>query len=76
MLLLLYFACNGIIAEFRWSGTRISLRPERKRYSIYPLELSEQDSQGYRTDETHIPQPKLEAKQKFEFTISDNRSVE
>lgn len=63
-------------ALLRWSGNRISLRPEQMRYSIYPLELTEQDAQMSRANEAHVPRPKLETKHNFEFTVAKARSVE
>ncbi|KEP46676.1 putative cytochrome P450 family protein, partial [Rhizoctonia solani 123E] len=61
--------------QFRWSGTVTSLRPAQNRFSIYPLELTEQDSHLCRADESHVPQPKLEIRHRFEFTLPKGRSV-
>ncbi|CAE6431455.1 unnamed protein product, partial [Rhizoctonia solani] len=63
-------------AQFRWSGIVTSLRPAQNRYNIYPLELTEQDSHLCRADESHVPQPKLETRHRFEFTLLKGRSVE
>ncbi|CAE6455357.1 unnamed protein product [Rhizoctonia solani] len=61
--------------QFRWSGTETSLRPAQNRFSIYPLELTEQDSHLCRSDESHVPQPKLETRHRFEFTLPKGLSV-
>ncbi|KAG8687281.1 hypothetical protein FRC11_007479, partial [Ceratobasidium sp. 423] len=63
-------------AQFRWGGRITSLRPAQNRHSIYPLELTEQDSQLCRVDEAHVPQPKVDARHKFEFSLLKGRSVE
>ncbi|CAE6373871.1 unnamed protein product [Rhizoctonia solani] len=66
-----YYASN---AQFRWGGRVTSLRPAQIRHSIYPLELTEQDSQLCRADEAHVPQPKVDTRHKFEFTLTKGRS--
>ncbi|EUC60521.1 root hair defective 3 GTP-binding protein, partial [Rhizoctonia solani AG-3 Rhs1AP] len=63
-------------AQFRWNGTVTSLRPAQNRHSIYPLELTEQESQLSRANEAHIPQPKVETRHKFEFALLKGRTVE
>ncbi|KAG8689142.1 hypothetical protein FRC11_004009, partial [Ceratobasidium sp. 423] len=63
-------------SQFRWSGRITSLRPAQNRHSICPLELTEQDSQLCRADETHVPQPKVETRHKFEFSLLKGRSVD
>ncbi|KAH7337773.1 hypothetical protein B0J17DRAFT_573266 [Rhizoctonia solani] len=65
---------GGIIAQYRWGGSLASLRPAQNRYSIYPLELTEQDSQMCRADEAHVPHPKVDTRHKFEFTLLKGRS--
>jgi hypothetical protein len=52
------------------------LHPAQNNYSIYPLELTEQDSQMCQADEAHIPKPKLETRPKFEFSVAEDQSVE
>ncbi|KEP46929.1 von willebrand factor type A domain protein, partial [Rhizoctonia solani 123E] len=64
------------LAQFRWNGTVTSLRPAQNRHSIYPLELTEQESQLSRANEAHIPQPKVETRHKFEFALLKGRTVE
>ncbi|CUA74082.1 E3 ubiquitin-protein ligase TRIP12 [Rhizoctonia solani] len=63
-------------AQFRWSGTIMSLRPAQNRHTIYPLELTEQESQLSRANEAHVPQPKVETRHKFEFALLKGRKVE
>ncbi|KAG8725214.1 hypothetical protein FRC11_001887, partial [Ceratobasidium sp. 423] len=67
---------DDCVAQFRWGGKITSLRPAQNRHSIYPIELTEQDSQLCRADETHVPQPKVNTRHKFEFTLLKGRSVE
>ncbi|CAE6410609.1 unnamed protein product, partial [Rhizoctonia solani] len=62
--------------QYRWGGRISSLRPAQNRHSICPLELTEQDSQLCRADEAHVPQPKVDTRHKFEFTLPRGRSVE
>ncbi|CUA74085.1 hypothetical protein RSOLAG22IIIB_10970 [Rhizoctonia solani] len=61
---------------FRWGGRITWLCPTPSHHSIYPLELTEQDSQLCRVDEAHVPQPKVDARHKFEFTLPKGRSAE
>ncbi|CUA74255.1 hypothetical protein RSOLAG22IIIB_05485 [Rhizoctonia solani] len=61
---------------FRWGGRITWLCPTPSHHSIYPLELTEQDSQLCRVDEAHVPQPKVDAQHKFDFTLAKGRSVE
>ncbi|CAE6496426.1 unnamed protein product, partial [Rhizoctonia solani] len=63
-------------AQFRWNGVVTSLRPAQNRHSIYPLELTEQESQLSRADEAHVPHPKVETRHKFEFALLKGRLVE
>ncbi|KDN38013.1 hypothetical protein RSAG8_09786, partial [Rhizoctonia solani AG-8 WAC10335] len=63
-------------AQFRWNGAITSLRPAQTRHNIYPLELTEQDSQLSRADEAHIPQPKIDTRHGFEFALLKGRAVE
>ncbi|CAE6371963.1 unnamed protein product [Rhizoctonia solani] len=61
---------------FRWGGRITWLCPTPSHHSIYPLELTEQDSQLCRVDEAHVPQPKVDARHKFEFTLPKGRSAD
>ncbi|KAF8685043.1 hypothetical protein RHS04_00827 [Rhizoctonia solani] len=63
-------------AQYRWGGSVCSTRPAQNRHIIYPLELTEQDSQLCRVDESHVPQPKMDTRHRFEFTLPKGRSVE
>ncbi|CAE6502261.1 unnamed protein product, partial [Rhizoctonia solani] len=63
-------------AQYRWGGSVASLRTAQNRHSIYPLELTEQDSQVCRANEDHVPQPKVDTRHKFEFILLKGRSVE
>ncbi|KAG9082517.1 hypothetical protein FRC06_004956, partial [Ceratobasidium sp. 370] len=62
--------------QYRWSGTHVIARGPQTRHLIYPLELTEQDSQLCQSNEAHVPSPKLETRHKFEFTLSKNRNIE
>ncbi|KAG8795915.1 hypothetical protein FRC12_008170 [Ceratobasidium sp. 428] len=62
--------------QYRWSGTHVIARGPQTRHSIYPLELTEQDSQLCQTNEAHVPTPKLETRHNFEFTLAKNRNIE
>ncbi|CAE6481643.1 unnamed protein product [Rhizoctonia solani] len=61
---------------YRWSGSVTILHPAQNRYNIYPLELTEQDNQMCRVDEAHVPQPRLNMRHRFEFTLLKGRAVE
>ncbi|CAE6443309.1 unnamed protein product [Rhizoctonia solani] len=63
-------------AQYRWGGRITSLRPAQNRHSIYPLELTEQDRHLCHADVAHVPQPKVDTRHKFEFTLLRGRSVE
>ncbi|CUA74083.1 GTPase activating protein BUD2 [Rhizoctonia solani] len=63
-------------AEFRWSGRITSFHPAQTRYSIYPLKLTEKDSDLCRADDAYVPQPTVDKRHKFEFTLAKGRSVE
>ncbi|QRW13378.1 E3 ubiquitin-protein ligase TRIP12 [Ceratobasidium sp. AG-Ba] len=63
-------------AQYRWSGTHMTARGPQTRHLVYPLELTEQDSQRCQADETHVPKPKIETRHKFEFTLSTKRNIE
>ncbi|KAF8607193.1 hypothetical protein BDV93DRAFT_303052 [Ceratobasidium sp. AG-I] len=63
-------------SQFHWSGTRTVRYQAQARYRICPLEMTEEDSQACRTDEAYVPQPKLEWRHKFEFTLETHRKVE
>ncbi|KAJ1300985.1 hypothetical protein OPQ81_003409 [Rhizoctonia solani] len=67
------FSTNS--AQYRWSGTVTSLRPAQNRHSIYPLELTEQESQRARVEENYVPKPKVETRHIFEFALPKGRSV-
>ncbi|QRV84782.1 GTP-binding protein [Ceratobasidium sp. AG-Ba] len=62
--------------QYRWSGTHAIARAPQTRHLIYPLELTEQDSQLCQANEGHVPKPKLETRHKFEFTLSTGRNIE
>ncbi|KAG8744092.1 Vacuolar protein sorting-associated protein 13A [Ceratobasidium sp. 414] len=63
-------------SQYRWSGAHVIARGPQTRHLIYPLELTEQDSQLCQANEAHVPKPKLETRHKFEFTLSKNRNIE
>ncbi|KAG8693956.1 hypothetical protein FRC09_010163, partial [Ceratobasidium sp. 395] len=63
-------------ASYRWSGRHVIWRGDRTRHCIYPLGLTEQDSQLCQSNEAHVPAPKLESRHKFEFTVDPGRSIE
>ncbi|KAG8723550.1 hypothetical protein FRC09_002858 [Ceratobasidium sp. 395] len=62
--------------QYRWSGTHVTARGPQTRHLIYPLELTEQDSQLCQATEAHVPKPKLETRHKFEFTLAKHRDIE
>ncbi|KAG9091466.1 hypothetical protein FS749_016528, partial [Ceratobasidium sp. UAMH 11750] len=62
--------------QYRWSGTHVIARGPQTRHLIYPLELTEQDSQLCQANEAYVPKPKLETRHKFEFTLGKNRNIE
>ncbi|QRV98718.1 E3 ubiquitin-protein ligase TRIP12 [Ceratobasidium sp. AG-Ba] len=63
-------------AQYKWSGTHVIARAPQTRHLLYPLELTEQDSQFCQANEDHVPKPKLEIRHKFEFTLSTSRNIE
>ncbi|QRW13380.1 E3 ubiquitin-protein ligase TRIP12 [Ceratobasidium sp. AG-Ba] len=62
--------------QYKWSGTHVIARAPQTRHLLYPLELTEQDSQICQANEDHVPKPKLETRHKFEFTLSTSRNIE
>ncbi|KAG9125289.1 Vacuolar protein sorting-associated protein 13A [Ceratobasidium sp. 392] len=62
--------------QYRWSGEHVIARGPQIRHLIYPLQLTEQDSQLCQSYEAHVPSPKLETRHKFEFTLAKNRNIE
>ncbi|KAG8792428.1 Vacuolar protein sorting-associated protein 13A [Ceratobasidium sp. 428] len=62
--------------SYRWSGRHAVWRGDRIRHCIYPLALTEQDSQLCQSNEAHVPAPKLESRHKFEFTVDPNRNIQ
>ncbi|EUC60520.1 cytochrome P450 family protein, putative [Rhizoctonia solani AG-3 Rhs1AP] len=73
---LLWAHAKLTVAQFRWSGRITSIRPAQTHHTLYPLELTAQDIQLCRVSETHVPQPKVDTRHKFEFTLAKGWSVE
>ncbi|KAG8738572.1 hypothetical protein FRC10_006677 [Ceratobasidium sp. 414] len=62
--------------SYRWSGRHVIRQDAQTRCRIYPLELTEQDSQLCQSDEAYVPSPKLESRHKFEFALELGRKIE
>ncbi|KAG8718610.1 hypothetical protein FRC09_012400 [Ceratobasidium sp. 395] len=61
---------------FRVCGMEIRKLEPQTRVSIFPLELTEHDIQQCRSNESHIPNPKIGSKQRFEFALPEGHTVE
>ncbi|KAG9092892.1 hypothetical protein FS749_015351 [Ceratobasidium sp. UAMH 11750] len=62
--------------QFHVRGFNIEHREPQIRISIYPLELTEHDIQQCRSNESHIPAPKIGSRQHFEFALPEGHTVE
>ncbi|KAF8607195.1 hypothetical protein BDV93DRAFT_488167 [Ceratobasidium sp. AG-I] len=51
------------------------LKPQTRSH-IYPLELTEHDTQQCRSDESYTPRPKFGTRQYFEFVLKDGYRIE
>ncbi|CAE6339205.1 unnamed protein product [Rhizoctonia solani] len=63
------------VTKFRVKSEHIVEQGPRMLYTIYPLELTEDDIQQCRSNERHIPEPRLSSKQFFKFALHEELKI-
>ncbi|CAE7194406.1 unnamed protein product [Rhizoctonia solani] len=61
--------------QFCVRGTEIDEHQPRKLFAIYPLELTEYDTQQCQSNEQHDPKPQLSNKPYFTFTLPEGDEI-
>ncbi|KAG8795909.1 hypothetical protein FRC12_008164 [Ceratobasidium sp. 428] len=62
--------------SFHVRGVDVKHVEPQTRISIFPLELTEHDIQQCRSNELHVPAPRIGSKQRFEFALPEGHTVE
>ncbi|CAE6410576.1 unnamed protein product [Rhizoctonia solani] len=61
--------------RFTIRGRRTAEHRPHELFTIYPLELTEHDAQQCRTNEQHVPEPKLSNRQFFVFSLYEGFKI-